>query len=185
VLAFYDFPGRALGASENYQSIESTFATVRNRSEITKGAGFARGRNRYGLHADRGRAVMPARGQRPHLVSSSAPEPNSRTANPSNDATNQEVKIKPRNTLIHSLEISLQKPFPPAHLCRTPGRPSCLLVGIVPTGISSPHPFDKGSSRRSQLVEPSQIGAILRLPVSRIPFPSTAAVARGVRRSAG
>jgi hypothetical protein len=32
---------------------------------------------------------------------SSAPEPNSRTANPSNDPTNQEVKIKPRNTPIH------------------------------------------------------------------------------------
>ena len=39
LLAFYDFPGPALGASENYQSIESTFATVRNRSKITKGPG--------------------------------------------------------------------------------------------------------------------------------------------------
>jgi putative transposase len=39
LLAFYDFPGRALGASENYQSVESTFATVRNRSKITKGPG--------------------------------------------------------------------------------------------------------------------------------------------------
>jgi hypothetical protein len=39
LVAFYDFPGRALGASENYQSVESTFATVRNRSKITKGPG--------------------------------------------------------------------------------------------------------------------------------------------------
>ena len=40
VLAFYDFPGRALlGASENYQSVESTLATVRNRSKITRGPG--------------------------------------------------------------------------------------------------------------------------------------------------
>ena len=39
LLAFYDFPGRALAASENYQSVESTFATVRNGSEITKGPG--------------------------------------------------------------------------------------------------------------------------------------------------
>jgi hypothetical protein len=40
LLAFYDFPGRALlGASENYQSVESTFATVRNWSKITKGPG--------------------------------------------------------------------------------------------------------------------------------------------------
>jgi hypothetical protein len=30
-------PGRALGASESYQSVESTFATVRNWSKITKG----------------------------------------------------------------------------------------------------------------------------------------------------
>jgi hypothetical protein len=37
LLAFYDFPGLALGASENYQSVESTFAIVRNRSKITKG----------------------------------------------------------------------------------------------------------------------------------------------------
>jgi len=40
LLAFYDFPGRALlGASENYQPVESTFATVRNWSKITKGPG--------------------------------------------------------------------------------------------------------------------------------------------------
>jgi hypothetical protein len=39
LLAVYDFPGRALGESENYQSVESTFATVRNRSKITKGPG--------------------------------------------------------------------------------------------------------------------------------------------------
>ena len=39
LVAFYDFPGRALGASGIYQSVESTFATVRNRSKITKGPG--------------------------------------------------------------------------------------------------------------------------------------------------
>jgi hypothetical protein len=39
LLAFYDFPGRAPGACENYQSVESRFATVRNRSKITKGPG--------------------------------------------------------------------------------------------------------------------------------------------------
>jgi hypothetical protein len=119
----------------NYQSIESTFATVRNRSEITKGAGFARGRNRYGLHADRGPAVTPARGQRPHLVPSSAPEPNSRTANPSNDATNQEVKIKPRNTPIHRLEISLQNHF---HwpICAAPASPGLPHRELVPSFVA-------------------------------------------------
>jgi hypothetical protein len=59
---------------------------------------------------------------------SSAPEPNSRTANPSNDATNQEVKFKPRNTPIHSLENISGKPFPPTHLCRTPHRLGCTTA---------------------------------------------------------
>jgi hypothetical protein len=40
LLALYDFPGRPLlGVSESYQSVESTFATVRNWSKTTKGAG--------------------------------------------------------------------------------------------------------------------------------------------------
>ena len=97
LLAFYDFPGPALGASENYQSIESTFATVRNRSKITKGpgsraAGIAMAYKLIEAAQSRRRAVNA-----PTWSPSPAPEPNSRTANPSNDATNQEVKIKPRN----------------------------------------------------------------------------------------
>jgi hypothetical protein len=98
LLAFYDFPGRALAASENYQSVESTFATVRNGSEITKGpgsraAGIAMAYKLIEAAQSRLRAVNA-----PTWSPSSAPEPNSRTANPSNDPTNQEVKIKPRNT---------------------------------------------------------------------------------------
>jgi len=98
LLAFYDFPGRALAASENYQSVESTFATVRNGSEITKGpgsraAGIAMAYKLIEAAQSRLRAVNA-----PTWPPSSAPEPNSRTANPSNDPTNQEVKIKPRNT---------------------------------------------------------------------------------------
>ena len=97
LLAFYDFPGRALGASENYQSVESRFATVRNRSKITKGpgsraAGIAMAYKLIEAAQSRWRAVNA-----PTWSPSSAPEPNSRTANPSNDPTNQEVKIKPRN----------------------------------------------------------------------------------------
>jgi hypothetical protein len=40
LLAFYDFPGRALGASENYQSVESTphlVALVRAGAVFHKG----------------------------------------------------------------------------------------------------------------------------------------------------
>ena len=97
LLAFYDFPGRALGASENYQSVESTFATVRNRSKITKGpgsraAGIVMTYKLIEAAQLRLRAVNA-----PTWSPSSAPEPNSRTPNPSNDPTNQEVKIKPRN----------------------------------------------------------------------------------------
>jgi hypothetical protein len=97
LLAFYNFPGRALGASENYQSVESTFATVRNRSKITKGpgwraAGIAMAYKLIEAAQSRRRAVNA-----PTWSPSPAPEPNSRTANPSNDGTNQEVKIKPRN----------------------------------------------------------------------------------------
>ena len=102
LLAFYDFPGRALlGASENYQSVESTFATVRNRSKITKGpgsraAGIAMAYKLIEAAQSRWRTV-----DSPTWSPSSAPEPNSKMANSSNDPTNQEVKIKPRNTPIH------------------------------------------------------------------------------------
>ena len=48
--------------------MESTFATVRNRSKITKGPGSRRRRNRHGLQADRGGPVTLAGGQRAHLV---------------------------------------------------------------------------------------------------------------------
>jgi hypothetical protein len=74
---------------------------VRNRSKITKGpgsraAGIAMAYKLIEAAQSRLRAVNA-----PTWSPSSAPEPNSRTANPSNDPTNQEVKIKPRNTPIH------------------------------------------------------------------------------------
>jgi hypothetical protein len=88
--------------------VESTFATVRNRSKITKGpgsraAGIAMAYKLIEATQSRWRAVNA-----PTWSPSSAPEPNSRTANPSNDPTNQEVKVKPRNTPIHRPPILLR-----------------------------------------------------------------------------
>jgi hypothetical protein len=132
LLAFYDFPGRAPGASENYQSVESTFATVRNRSKITKGpgsraAGIAMAYKLIEAAQSRRRAVNA-----PTRPPSSAPEPDSRTANPSNDATSQEVEIKRRNTPIHSLEDISGKP-----ISTGPSVPQPPIVWVAPPRTST------------------------------------------------
>ena len=74
---------------------------MHNRGKITKGpgsraAGIAMAYKLIEAAQSRLRAINA-----PTWSPSSAPEPNSRTANPSNDPRNQEVKIKPPNTPIH------------------------------------------------------------------------------------
>ena len=64
LLAFYDYPAEHWIHLRTTNPIESTFATVRNRSKITKGPGLPRRRNRHGLQADRGRPVTLAGGKR-------------------------------------------------------------------------------------------------------------------------
>jgi putative transposase len=101
LLAFYDYPAEHSVHPRPTNPIESTFATVRLRTRVTKGPG-----SRAAGVARRSNSSNPPKpaGARstPHIWSpSSAPEPNSRTANSSNDPTHQEVTLKPPNTPIH------------------------------------------------------------------------------------
>ena len=85
LLEFYDYPAEHWIHLRTTNPIESTFATVRLRSKVTKGPGSRAAGNRHGLQADRGRAVTLARGERTAPGRAwSAPAPNSRTANSSN-----------------------------------------------------------------------------------------------------
>ena len=88
LLAFYDYPAEHWIHLRTTNPIESTFATVRHRTKITRGPGLTRGRAGHGVQAHRGRPGPLARGQRAHTWSrSSAPAPRSSTASSSNDPT--------------------------------------------------------------------------------------------------
>jgi hypothetical protein len=98
LLAFYDFPAEHWVHLRTTNPIESTFATVRLRTRVTKGpgsraAGVAMAFKLIESAQARWRVVNA-----PHLVARSAPVRGWRTANSSNDPTNQEVTLKPRDT---------------------------------------------------------------------------------------
>ena len=63
-LSFHDHPAEHWIHLRTTNPIESTFATVRNRSKITKGPGSRARGNRHGLQADRGRPITLARCER-------------------------------------------------------------------------------------------------------------------------
>ncbi|BCJ84975.1 hypothetical protein MTY81_63480 (plasmid) [Mycolicibacterium sp. TY81] len=64
LLEFYKYPAEHWVHLRTTNPIESTFATVRLRTKVTKGAGFTRRRNGHGLQADRRRASPLASRQR-------------------------------------------------------------------------------------------------------------------------
>jgi hypothetical protein len=70
LLAFYDYPAEHWVHLRTTNPIESTFATVRLRTKVTKGQGprVEGGRPGDGVQADRVRPAPLAHGQRPHLV---------------------------------------------------------------------------------------------------------------------
>ena len=65
LLAFYDYPAEHWIHLRTTNPIESTFATVRHRTKITRGPGLTGGRAGDGVQAHRGRPGPLARGQRP------------------------------------------------------------------------------------------------------------------------
>ena len=65
LLAFYDYPAEHWIHLRTTNPIESTFATVRHRTKVTRGPGLTRGRAGHGVQAHRGRPGPLARGQRP------------------------------------------------------------------------------------------------------------------------
>ena len=88
LLAFYDYPAEHWIHLRTTNPIESTFATVRHRTKITRGpgsraAGLAMAFKLIEAAQDRWRAVNAPTSSR-----SSAPAPRSTTANSSNDPTN-------------------------------------------------------------------------------------------------
>ena len=64
LLAFYDYPAEHWIHLRTTNPIESTFATVRHRTKVTRGPGLTRGRAGDGVQAHRGRPGPLARGQR-------------------------------------------------------------------------------------------------------------------------
>jgi transposase-like protein len=65
LLAFFDYPAGHWVHLRTTNPIESTFATVRHRTKITRGPGLAGGRAGDGVQAHRSRARPLARRQRP------------------------------------------------------------------------------------------------------------------------
>jgi putative transposase len=111
VLAFYDYPAEHWVHLRTTNPIESTFATVRNRSKVTKGpgsraAGITMAYKLIQAAQERWRAVNA-----PHLVALSGPAHTSATVGSSNAPTKQPRRT-PRNgsdrhgstiTLLHGL----------------------------------------------------------------------------------
>ena len=64
LLAFFDFPAEHWVHLKTTNPIESTFATVRLRTKVTKGPGLTGGRTGHGLQADRVGPDPLAGGQR-------------------------------------------------------------------------------------------------------------------------
>ena len=96
LLAFYDYPAEHWVHLRTTNPIESTFATVRHRTKVTKGPGSkAAG---LAMAFKLMRPPKPAGGQSTHPTSSpsSAPEPCSRTANSSSDPTAHPSTPPPR-----------------------------------------------------------------------------------------
>ena len=96
LLAFYDFPAEHWVHLRTTNPIESTFATVRNRSKITKGpgsraAGIAMAYKLIEAAQSRWRAINA-----PHLVALVRAGVDSRTANSSNAPTTKRPRRRPR-----------------------------------------------------------------------------------------
>jgi putative transposase len=101
LLAFYDYPAEHWVHLRTTNPIESTFATVRLRQRVTKGpgsraAGIAMAFKLIESAQARWRAVNA-----PHLVALVRAGARFRTANSSNDPTNQQATSKPPDTPIH------------------------------------------------------------------------------------
>ena len=64
LLAFYDYPAEHWIHLRTTNPIESTFATVRHRTKVTKGPGSKAAGHRHGVQAHRGRPSPLARRQR-------------------------------------------------------------------------------------------------------------------------
>src|SRR3954464_842712 len=100
LLAFYDFPAEHWIHLRTTNPIESTFATVRLRQRVTKGPGSRAPASRWRSSSSSPPNTAGARST--HRTSSpwSVPAPPSRTASSSNDPTNQEMTLTPRDTPI-------------------------------------------------------------------------------------
>ena len=141
LLAFYDYPAQHWVRLRTTNTIDSTFATVRNRSKITKGpgsraAGIAMAFRLIEAAQSRWQAVNA-------LTASlwSVPAPASRTVNSSNDPTNQKVISTSRDKPIHRsrtalLGFSMRMAWRMG--CSIAGRPSGLVSsGVEAWGMSS------------------------------------------------
>jgi len=101
LLAFYDYPAEHWIRLRTTNPIESTFATVRLRTRVTKGpgsraAGFAMAFKIIESAQQRWRAVNA-----PHLVALVRAGATFENGDSSNDPPNQGVISEPRNTPIH------------------------------------------------------------------------------------
>ena len=91
LLAFFDFPAEHWIHLKTTNPIESTFATVRLRTKVTKGAGLAGRRAGDGVQAHRGRpATAGAPSTAPTSSPSSEPAPSSRRGCSSSGQTSRD-----------------------------------------------------------------------------------------------
>ena len=96
LLAFYDFPAEHWVHLRTTNPIESTFATVRNRSKITKGPGSRAAGIAMAYKLIEAAQPAGARSTHPTWWHWSAPALDSRTANSSNAPTTKQPRRRPR-----------------------------------------------------------------------------------------
>jgi transposase-like protein len=99
--AFYDYPAEHSIHLRTTNPIESTFATVRLRQRVTKGPGSRAAGVAMAFKLIESAQARWGAVNAPHLVALE-PAQDPRTANSSNDPTSQEVKLKSRDTVIHT-----------------------------------------------------------------------------------
>jgi len=111
LLAFYDFPVEDGVHLRTTKPIESTFATVRHRTKITKGSEVEGRLLAMAFQADRGRPVAMASGQRTASAPpSSALAPASSAAGSSNDPQPSPTRPKPPDQDLSSTSLDYCSP---------------------------------------------------------------------------
>jgi hypothetical protein len=106
LLAFYDFPAEHWVHLRTTNPIESTFATVRHRTKVTKGPGSKAAGLAMAFNSLRPPKPAGARSTPPNWSPSSAPAPASNAASSSSDTSPTTSPRRPDTYFIHGLSFT-------------------------------------------------------------------------------